>query len=111
MTATHRSIEARWVVICGLRHWADGAATDQAALELLIGLGARFTHPRCSWIRPCRRPGWYWLEPDSLSRFTGRLTGQERRVLTLVVTLLSGEPAADASRVRDIQVNSGTAAA
>ena len=37
---------------------------------------------RCSWIRPCRRPGWYWLEPDSLSRFTGRLTGQERRVLT-----------------------------
>ena len=111
MTAAGGSIQARWVVTTGLRRWADGAATDQAAVELLIGLGARFTHPRCSWVRRCRRPGWFWLDPDPLSRFTGRLTGQERRILTLVVTLLAGEPAAALSRVPEIQVDSGRAAA
>ena len=93
MTTMHASVRARWLVVAGLRRWADGAATDQAAVELLIGLGARFTQPRSPWIRPCGRPGWYWLNPDPLSRFTGRLSGRERRVLTLVVTLVSGEPA------------------
>jgi hypothetical protein len=98
-------------VVAGLRRWAEGAATDEAAVELLIGLGARFTDPRCSWIRRCPRAGWYWLDPDSLSVLTGRLTTHERRVLTLVVALLFGEPATTLSRVPNVQVVSGRAAA
>ena len=100
MTATSASMQARWQVVAGLRAWADGAATDEAAVELLIGLGARFTDPRCSWIRRCPRAGWYWLDPDPLGWFTGRLTANERRVLALVITLLSS----------DVQVESGRAA-
>lgn len=110
MTATSASVQARWQVVAGLRAWADGAATDEAAVELVIGLGARFTHPRCQWIRRCPRAGWHWLDPEPLSRFTGRLTEHERRVLALVVTLLSGEPASALCRRPDVQAALGRAA-
>ena len=64
MTAETASVQVRWLVGAGLRRWADGVAIDEAAVELRIGLGARFTHPRSRWIRPWRR-GWYWLDPTS----------------------------------------------
>ena len=83
----------RWSVVAGLRWWAQGVPTDEAAVELLAGLGARFASARCAWVRPCRRPGWYWLDPDQLSRYPGRLSASERRVLALVVALLGGQPA------------------
>ena len=98
-------------MVAGLRRWAEGAATDEAAVELLIGLGARFTHPGCPCIRPCRRRGWFWLDPDPLSRFAGRLSGRERRVLNLVVTLLSDEPAAILSAGTNRQLMSWRTAA
>ena len=63
MTTIHSSVQARWQVVAGLRRWAEGAATDEAAVELLIGLGARFTHPRRPWIRPCRRRGLVLARP------------------------------------------------
>jgi hypothetical protein len=98
------------LVAAGLRRWAEGGAIDEVAVELLIGLGARFTDPRCPWIRPCRRPGWYWLTPDPLSGFTGRLTVHERRVLTLVVVLLPGVPATALFGALDTQIESRRAA-
>lgn len=99
MTAIATRVQARWLVVAGLRRWADGAATDQAAVELLVSLGARFTHPGCPWVRPCRRPGWFWLDPEPLRHFSGRVTIRERRVLAVVVALLTGEPAAIPSRL------------
>jgi hypothetical protein len=91
-------VPGRWLVVGGLRRWAQGSATDEAAVELLIGLGARFTHRNCPWVRPCRRPGWFWLDPDRLRHIQGRLSDCERRVLALVVTLLD-EPASTPSAV------------
>ena len=83
----------RWSVVAGLRRWAHGLPTDEAAVELLVGMGARFTRPGSPWIKPCPRRGWFWLDPDELARYRGRLTPGQRRLLTLVVTLLSGQPA------------------
>jgi hypothetical protein len=110
MTATSASVQGRWQAVAGLRRWADGAATDVAAVELLIALGARFTDPRCRWIRRCPRAGWYWLDPNPLARLTGRLTANERRVLAVIVALLSGEPATAMSRRPDIEAVLGRAA-
>jgi hypothetical protein len=110
MTAISASVQARWHVVAGLRYWAEGATTDEAAVELLIGLAPRFTHPGCPWNRRCPRAGWYWLDPDALSCFTGRLTAYERRVVALVVALLSGEPSTPLCRVPDVPVVWGRAA-
>jgi hypothetical protein len=64
-------------------------------VELLVGLGARFTGPGCPWVRPCARTGWFRLDPDRLVGYSGRVTPGQRRVLVLVVTLLGGPTAAD----------------
>ena len=84
----------RWSVVAGLRRWAQGLATDEAAVELLVGMGARFTLPGSPWVKPCGRPGWFWLDPDELAGYQGRLTPGQRRLLALVITLLGGKPVA-----------------
>ena len=81
----------RWAVVAGLRRWARGAVTDEAAVELLVACsGGRFARPGCAWIRPCVRPGWYWLDSDALAGHAERLAGSERRVLLLAADLVSG---------------------
>jgi hypothetical protein len=90
---THKSpLADRWLVVAGLRRWAQGVPADEAAVELLVSMSGRFTLSRCQWVRPCRRPGWFWLDPDELCQYPGRLSESERRVLALVVTLLGGQP-------------------
>jgi len=68
-------------VVAGLRRWAQGALTDEAAVELLVSsAGGRFARPGCAWIRPCVAPDWYWLDSDALTAHAERLAGSERRV-------------------------------
>ena len=96
----------RWAVVAGLRRWAQGSLTDEAAVELLASYaGGRFARPGCAWIRPCVRPGWYWLDSDALAGHAERLAGSERRVLLLAADLASG------ARRRRTRGDSGRAAA
>ncbi len=88
-------------VVAGLRYWAQGVAADEAAVELLTGcLPARFSRVSCSWVRPCRRPGWFWLDPDALAREAAPRSADEARVLALVVVLLGDRPASVSAVVR-----------
>jgi len=82
-----------WQLVAGLRSWAQGALNDQAAVELLVSCSnGRFVRPGCAWIRPCARPGWYWLDADALTAHAETLTGSERRVLLLAAALVGGDP-------------------
>ena len=83
----------RWQLIAGLRGWAEGSLSDQAAVELLVSCSSgRFVRPGCSWIRPCARPGWYWLDADALTAHADTLAGSERRMLLLAAALVGGDP-------------------
>jgi hypothetical protein len=83
--------QLRWQLVDGLRSWAEGALTDQAAVELLVSCSnRRFVRPGCAWIRPCKRPGWYWLDADALTAHAETLTGSERRMLLLAAALVGG---------------------
>ena len=75
-------------VLQGLRWWAQGALLDQAAVELLArSFGGCHLRRGVSWVRPCGRPGWYWLDADAdLS------DGQEKQVLLLAAALVDGDP-------------------
>lgn len=83
-------LQGRWVVMAGLRAWAADSVHDEAAVELLATLDGRFTSTARPWIRPCQRPGWYWLDPEALTGYVGRLTPHQERVLALVGALLTG---------------------
>jgi hypothetical protein len=93
----------RWSVVTGLRRWARGLPADEAAVELQVGMGARFTCPGSPWVKPCARPGWFWLDPDELAGYRGRLTPGQRRLLALVVTLLGGKVARTAPAARAVE--------
>ena len=83
----------RWQLVAGLHSWAAGALTDQAAVELLVTCSnGRFVRPGCAWIRPCARPGWYWLDADALTAHAETLTGSEQQVLLLAAALVGGDP-------------------
>jgi hypothetical protein len=84
----------RWQLVAGLRSWAAGALTDQAAVELLVNCSSgRFVRPGCAWIRPCPRPGWYWLDADALTAHAETLTAEsERLMLLLAAALVGGDP-------------------
>jgi hypothetical protein len=81
-------------VLQGLRWWAQGVLPDQAAVELLArSFGGRLLRPGVSWVRPCRRPGWYWLDGDALAATAGTLPdGPEKQVLMLAAALVDGDP-------------------
>ena len=94
MTATSRVFRARlhWRLGAGLRSWAQGSLSDQAAVELLVSYAnGRLIRPGCAWIRPCARPGWYWLDADALTAHAGTLAGSEQRVLLLAAALVGGD--------------------
>ena len=85
--------QVRWQLVAGLRWWAEGSLTDQAAVELLVSCSSgRFVRPGCAWIRPCARPGWYWLDADALTAHSDTLAGSERRTLLLAAALVGGDP-------------------
>ena len=92
-TSTFRA-RLRWQLVAGLRSWAEGALTDQAAVELLVSCSnGRFVRPGCAWIRPCPRPGWFWLDADALTAYAETLTAEsERRMLLLAAALVGGDP-------------------
>lgn len=102
-----RAARARWLVIAGLRRWAEGSLSDQAAVELLASWSAGcLVCPGAAWIRPCVAPGWYWLDPDALAEYAATRAGDERRVLLLAAALAGGD-----LRYRRRAVNLGRAAA
>ena len=84
------------VVLQGLRWWAQGALPDQAAVELLArSPGGRLLRPGVPWVRPCRRPGWYWLDADALTAHAAALPdGPQRDVLLLAALLVDGDTVA-----------------
>ena len=83
----------RLAVVDGLRRWAQGSVTDQAAVELLVSYAlGRHVRPGVAWVRPCARPGWYWLDADALAACAGTRHGDERRVLALAARLVAGDP-------------------
>ena len=95
MTAKPSASRARlrWQLVAGLRSWAQGSLTDQAAVELLMSCASgRFIRPGCAWIRPCARPGWYWLDADALTEQAETLPSSERRMLLLAAALVGGDP-------------------
>ena len=95
MTARSSAVRARlrWQLVTGLRSWSEGTLSDQAAVELLVSCSSgRFVRPGCSWIRPCARPGWYWLDAEALAAHADTVTGSERRVLLLAAALVGGDP-------------------
>ena len=95
MAATTSTFRARlrWQLVAGLRSWAQGSLTDQAAVELLVSCAnGRFVRPGVAWIRPCPRPGWYWLDAEALNMHAGTLAGSERRMLLLAAALVGGDP-------------------
>ena len=96
MTGRPSGLQAqlRWQLVAGLRSWAEGSLTDQAAVELLARcFSGRQDRPGVAWVRPRARPGWYWLDGDALAAYADMVTGEERRVLTLAAVLLGAEPA------------------
>lgn len=104
--ARREAARLRWEVISGLRRWASGSLAHEAAVELLVSwAGGRFIRSGRAWIRPCDRPGWYWLDGDALRAYAPRLAESDRRVLFLAAELLAG------SRRTRRRVESGRAAA
>ena len=79
-------------VLVGLRRWARGSVTDEAAVELLASLGGRFFSTARPWVRDCIRSGWYWLDPDPFGSYASRLTPHQQHVIDLIIALLNGEP-------------------
>jgi hypothetical protein len=83
----------RLAVLTGLRWWATGVLSDQAAVELLASCaGGRHVRAGVAWVRPCVRPGWYWLDADALADFAATRHGDEQRVLALAAQLITGDP-------------------
>ena len=83
----------RSAVLTGLRCWAQGVLSDQAAVELLASCSTgRHIRPGAAWVKPCPRPGWYWLDADALADFAASRHGDEQRVLGLAARLVTGDP-------------------
>lgn len=83
-------------VVDGLRRWARRAYAEEAAVELLVrGFGGRFAAAGYRWVRPCDRPGWFWLDGEALIHDTGALSGGERRLLAVAGALASGVALSD----------------
>ena len=76
-------------VLSGLRRWAAGSATDMAAVELLVLVAeGRLLRASAPWVRPCVRPGWFWLDPAPLAQLPARLQNRDRQLVALAVALL-----------------------
>ena len=84
-----------------LRRWAAGSATDRAAVELLALVAeGRLLRVTAPWVKPCVRPGWFWLDPGPLAQLPARLRNRDRQLVALAVALLGEARPARARRVR-----------
>lgn len=73
--------------VAGLRHWADGIPCHSAAVDLLVGFnGGRLAVG--PWIRS-GGSGQYWFDPVTAYEEMGYLSGGERRVLAVAMSLVS----------------------
>ena len=80
-TVTHHVVADR------LRPWATGSLPLAAAVELLIrAFDGRFARHEQPWIR-IEANGYAWLDDHALAAGLGRLSGGERRVLSIVAAL------------------------
>jgi hypothetical protein len=88
-----RTAQVRWEMVSGLRRWAEGSVTDQAAVELLASWSAGcLIRPGAAWVQPCRAAGFFSLDGDALAAHAATRAGDERRVLLLAAALLNGKP-------------------
>jgi hypothetical protein len=79
-------------VVAGLRRWAAGAPTDEAAVELLVcRFGGRYARSYWPWVQPCPAPGWWWLDADQLAKYAAKVAGERQRVLLLAARLIDGD--------------------
>ena len=84
------------VVVAGLRSWARGSYAEEAAVELLVrAFGGRFARDGAPWVRATGRPDFFTLDPDQIDRFSGGLSGGERRLLAVVGALAGDRPLED----------------
>ena len=80
----------------GLRTWAQGAADQEAGVELLIrAFDGRFAQQGCPWVRPCGQRDIYCLDVHALVEQLGAFSTGERAVLSLVAALTDARPIAD----------------
>ena len=102
---------ARWETLAGLRRWAEGSVTDEAAVELLASWSAGcLIRPGVSWVQPCRAAGFLALDGDALAAHALTRPTEERRVLLLAAALLNGQPIPRPVRRRGRAVDPGRAA-
>ena len=88
-----RTAQFRWEMLAGLRRWAEGSLTDQAAVELLASWSAGcLIRPGVAWVRPCRAAGFFFLDGDALAAHAANRAEDEQRVLLLAAALLNGQP-------------------
>jgi hypothetical protein len=88
-----RTAHLRWEMVSGLRRWAEGSVTDQAAVELLASWSAGcLIRPGVAWVQPCRAAGFFSLDGEALVAHAATRAGDERRVLLLAAALLNGQP-------------------
>ena len=88
-----RTAQARWETLTGLRRWAEGSVTDEAAVELLaVWRSGCLIRPGAAWVQPCRAAGFLALDGDALAAYAASRSGDERRVLLLAAALLNGVP-------------------
>lgn len=82
--------------LLGLRCWAQGCRSDEAAVELLacVAVGGWAVDVARSWVLPCHRPGWFWLDGARLSASVDMFPVMERPVVVLA-SLLAGNLAGD----------------
>ena len=82
----------RAAVVAGLRRWALGAPSDQAAVELLASWsGGCLIRPGATWVQRCRAAGFFSLDGDALAAHAATRTGDEQRVLRLAAALVNGD--------------------
>ena len=107
-----RMAQARWETLAGLRRWAEGSVTDEAAVELLAAWQSGcLIRPGMTWVQPCRAAGYLALDGDALAAHAVTRPTDERRVLLLAAALLEGQPMPQpASRRRARAVDPGRAA-
>ena len=88
---TGADVMASCDVQAGLRGWAWGLHSLEAAVEsLILSCGGRFACQSWPWV--CVDRGCVWLDADQIHPHIGVLSSGEQRILGLVEALATGRP-------------------